>query len=126
MPSRGTLKSRPCEHHDVQQSQVCTWPEAIPHISTVERGERTGSSCEEKDLGILVDSQTHAGYEMAVCVCSPECHMCHGLPQKQCDQPGEGGGVILPLYPALMRAHLEHCISSGVPNIRWMWADLLG
>lgn len=94
------------------KARSCRWTGAIPNISTVERGEWTGSSCEEKDLGILVDSQTHIGYEVAVCVCSPECQLCHGLPQKQCEQQDEGGEVI------------PHCSALWDPT--WSTASALG
>lgn len=101
------------------KTRSCTWAGVILNISRVERDEWTGSSCEDY-LGTFMHSQAHIGCEVSVRVCSPECQLRHGLPQKQRDQLGQGGEAILPLC-SLIRPHLEHCISSGAPNRRRMW-----
>ncbi|RMC06560.1 hypothetical protein DUI87_15997 [Hirundo rustica rustica] len=58
----------------------------------------------ERDLGVLV---TAAEHEPAVCPGGQEGQWHPGLGQEWCDRSRE---VILPLYSALVRPHLEGCV----------------
>ncbi|RMC12500.1 hypothetical protein DUI87_10018 [Hirundo rustica rustica] len=82
------------------------------------------SAQEERDLGVLV---TAAEHEPAVCPGGQEGQWHPGLYQEWCGQEGQwhpglyqewSREVILPLYLAQVRPHLECCVQFWAPQFR--------
>ena len=69
----------------------------------------------EKDLGVPVEEET--GCEPAVCACSPTLANCVLGCIKKAVASRERE-VIVPLYSALVRPHLEYCVQTWSPQYR--------
>ncbi|GAB0180413.1 mitochondrial enolase superfamily member 1 [Grus japonensis] len=72
-------------------------------------GEWIDNSPEEKDLGGV--SGQEAQHDPAMCACSPESCIKRNMTSRSRE-------VILPLYSALMRPHLEYCIQLWGPQYK--------
>ncbi|GAB0184411.1 mitochondrial enolase superfamily member 1 [Grus japonensis] len=73
---------------------------------------------EEKDLGVLVDEKLNMTQQRALAAQKVNCIL--GYIRRSVTSRSRE--LILPHYSALMRPHLEYCISSEVPNIRRTWS----
>ncbi|TRZ13074.1 hypothetical protein HGM15179_014039 [Zosterops borbonicus] len=112
MPSRGTRTS----HGNVirfnkAKSKVLHLDWGNPLYESMLGDEQIKSSPAEKDLGVLVDERLDKTQPFAPTAQKAK-HVLGCIQSPVCSRAREG---ILPLCSALLRAHLEHCSSSGGP-----------
>jgi len=75
-------------------------------------GEWLGNSPEEKDLGVPVDEKLNMSQQSALAAQKANCIL--GCIKRSV--ASRSREVILPLYSALMRPHLEHCVQLWGPQ----------
>jgi len=85
---------------NIAKCKVLHMDQGNPHCQYRLGDEGIESSPAKKDLGVLADEK------LDMRACSPESQLYSGLHQKKCGSRLRE--VILPLYSALVRPHLEY------------------
>jgi len=80
-------------------------------------GKWIKSSPEEEDLGVLADKKLNMTWQCALA--AQKANNILGCIKSSMDSRARE--VILPLYSALLRPHLEYCVQFWSPNIRRTW-----
>ncbi|PKU43420.1 rna-directed dna polymerase from mobile element jockey-like [Limosa lapponica baueri] len=107
------LEVGPCQHHEVQPGQVQgPAPGSGQCQAQIQVGQRMTESSPEEDLGVLVDEKLNMTLQ---CTLTGQKASCILGCIKRC-VASRSREVILPLYSALVRPHLEYCIQLWSPQ----------